>query len=373
MHHARLLSGGQTIVAVTLIAVLGFGVEPAAAQSMTSSGGAMSTDQAVELDLELDLPLRDVATAVAWSNDGSRLAAASFYGGVLTVWDSTGHRINEFRRSGRGPYPGNSLAFGNNAGTLLVTVPRPGAPADAALTIWDVETGKSVRDVEGPTPGRGLPFNQAWNFAVSQDGRWAAAAPLRVSGPAVTIYDTTTWQPSQQIALARGGATGLAFSDDGRLLAIGTMFGDVVIVNAQDGHRLITIAALERTLSRSIGALAFNPDNSLLAAGTGLGITAVQIDTPVRVFNVRNGSPVSAYRDGDQLIRKLVWMHHTGVLAFVCSDHTVRIWRPNTPSLSALVLQFSNGLTSLASTVDGRRLAIADGTHIKVYRFDRPK
>jgi WD40 repeat protein len=238
--------------------------------------------------------------------------------------------VNEFERSGRGPYPGNSLAFGDNAGTLLVTAPRPGSPGDTALTVWDVATGKNLHDIVGPVPERGPPFNEAWNFTVSQDGKWAAAAPLRENGTAVTItavtiYDTATWHPSQEIALPRGSATGLAFSDDSRLLAKGTIFGDVVVVDTQNGHRTININALEKTLSKTIDAVAFNPDGTQLAAGTGIGITAVQTNTPVRVFMLGDGSPLPAYHDGDQLIRRLVWVRGLNVLAFVCSDHTVRI------------------------------------------------
>ena len=48
----------------------------------------------------LSLPVSGAATAVAWSPDGSRLAAASNYGEDLTVWDASGHIISQFSRSG---------------------------------------------------------------------------------------------------------------------------------------------------------------------------------------------------------------------------------------------------------------------------------
>ena len=50
-----------------------------------------------------DLTTPGAAVAVAWASDGSAIAAASDYGGVLTVWDSNGHRIQQITVTGGGP------------------------------------------------------------------------------------------------------------------------------------------------------------------------------------------------------------------------------------------------------------------------------
>ena len=63
----------------------------------------------IGLRLALSLPVDGAATAVAWSADGSRIAAAWYYGIDMSVWDTHGTTISEFKGSGKGPYPGSSL------------------------------------------------------------------------------------------------------------------------------------------------------------------------------------------------------------------------------------------------------------------------
>jgi hypothetical protein len=68
------------------------------------------------------------AIAVNWSPDGSRIAAASTYGGTLTVWNSSGHRLQEIPVVGGGPAYSGSIAFaGGGAVSPTATLLRLGA------------------------------------------------------------------------------------------------------------------------------------------------------------------------------------------------------------------------------------------------------
>jgi hypothetical protein len=75
-----------------------------------NSAFAVERTGSVKITQELDLPTRGAATAVCWAPDGSALAAASWYGVDLTVWDKSGSVRSTFQRDG-GPYLFNSLAF----------------------------------------------------------------------------------------------------------------------------------------------------------------------------------------------------------------------------------------------------------------------
>lgn len=49
---------------------------------------------------EIDLSTPGASVALAWSCDGSALAATSNYGSTFTIWDKAGHLINRFARTG---------------------------------------------------------------------------------------------------------------------------------------------------------------------------------------------------------------------------------------------------------------------------------
>jgi hypothetical protein len=111
--------------------------------------GQSNQHEIAELKLLLSLPVSGAATAIAWSADGSRLAAASNYG--------------------------------------------------TDLTVWDVASGKEIENVPGPAPGQNPAFNVAYHFTLSPDQSRVAIAPARNDFAHVVIYDTLAWKLSQRM------------------------------------------------------------------------------------------------------------------------------------------------------------------------------
>jgi hypothetical protein len=131
--------------------------------------------------------------------DSSRLAAASDYGGVLTMWNRTGHLVNRIRRDGGGPTLWGSLAFVQ--GSSRIRFPYPGAVDNsAAFSVWDTVSGTIVNTVNRPQPGDDYPFNRADRFMTSPDETVLAIATR--AGPGwglrfrnnIAIYDTRSWK-----------------------------------------------------------------------------------------------------------------------------------------------------------------------------------
>jgi WD40 repeat protein len=321
-----------------------------------------------KIELALSLPVSGAATAVAWSADGSRLAAASNYGADLTVWDTSGHIISQFNRSGRGLYVDNSLCFADS-GRLLVTPSAPSAPQDAALTIWDVATGKDIQDVAGPASGQPPAFNLAYHFVVSPDQKRIAIAPARNDLANVVIYDATSWKPLVRIPRDRGAASSFDFSPDSRWLAIGTFGGNVLIVDRESGASVATLRIFTSPVNNPVGSIAFSPDGTLLAAGGGAGGDASRVTEPVRVHSVADGSLIAAYQGARQPIWKLAWVLDGRALAFVSSDKTVRVWHPRGNAGPGTSTGFSPNLMSIAASPDGGRLAVTDDTRVNIYRL----
>jgi WD40 repeat protein len=68
---------------------------------------------------ESTLETQGAALAVAWSPDGSKLAAASDYGNTLSVWSRLGKPLVKINRPGEGPEVSGSIAFADDSRELV--------------------------------------------------------------------------------------------------------------------------------------------------------------------------------------------------------------------------------------------------------------
>ena len=138
-------------------------------------------------------------------------------------------------------------------GGLLVACPKKslvaveGGPSDTkTITVWNYETD-SIVTLQAP-PG------VAEVLAFSSDGRWFAAGATRT-----TVWDTTDWSVKNVIPQLTHG---IAFSPDGRRLALGTG-GGVRLWDTKTNRHLGELKA-DGTLFRT----AFSPDGNRILATT---------------------------------------------------------------------------------------------------------
>jgi WD40 repeat protein/serine/threonine protein kinase/tetratricopeptide (TPR) repeat protein len=150
--------------------------------------------------------------------------------------------------------PAQSLVLRGQPGIEKVAVSPDGRWAaagcwhGAGARVWDCQTGRSVKDL--------LPQIGVVAVAFSPDGRWLVTA----CGQGVTFWEVGTWEAGLQIP-CRGEC--LAFSPDGRLLAVCDSPYVVKLFAPTDGRQL---AALEAPNLHPIAHLCFSPDGSQLAA-----------------------------------------------------------------------------------------------------------
>jgi WD40 repeat protein len=200
-------------------------------------------------------PLTDTVNRVAFSPNGKRLAAAGSYEAWL--WDVAGRKqLSSFRHHANG-YP---AAFSLDLKTLA-------APCHQDMDLWDLSSGKlrlTLPDHHG----------RAGHAAFSPDGKTVAVAIGRAERPTRYVGEVKLWDAvtGKEGATFRGHGShvwALQFTPDGRALAL---------LTAQELHAAKELRIIDSTTGRlrarvpfSIkgdpSCLAFSRDGKVLAVG----------------------------------------------------------------------------------------------------------
>ena len=314
---------------------------------------------------------------LTWSSDGKRIAAASNFGRNIAIWSQDGKPEQDIQRSlSNGPYVGNSLAF-LGGGSLMLTPPDKalGLAETRSFSVWDIAQHKVVRDVPGPHPDRNFRFNQAQIFAVSPDESKVAVVSSLLAGEPVIVYSADGWAVIRRFPMEpRSTATALAFTPDGKQVAVGTIDGTVELQSSttpvpsksEPSKKILTAFPGQRYIR--IGAVAFSPDGKYLAAGVGLAVTDAQRRLPsVLLWRLDDLSLVGSYLPGVTPVRQISWDAKGSHMAVAAGDRTVRIGSPIGPKTEWASLQFPSPVLSLGFSPKQEVLAVASGATVTTF------
>ena len=164
------------------------------------------------------------------------------------------------------------------SGTTTVSFSHDGKtlaskPWDGFLYLWDVATLENIATLE-------LGYGRSGGFALfSPDGALLASASHHVAGfryrASLKLWDARTREEvftfEQDVDVPRDEVTGQitsgVFSADGRLLAVGSYFGIILLVDTVKKE----VAATLQQRSR-VSSLSFSPDGGALASASEDGI-----------------------------------------------------------------------------------------------------
>jgi len=230
--------------------------------------------------------------------------------------------------------------------------PDDGHVASEPGAIWNLTTGEQVR---APTTG-------AAHVTFSPDGVWMALAGYNAP---IELWDVETWQVVQTLAGHTDRVFGIAFSPDSSLLASGSGMGpsDVSDFTVRlwdvEGGRELHVLQGHRG---DVHAVAFSPDGTLLASAS--------TDYTVRVWDVQSGEVVHTlnHRDG---LWDVAFSPDGKLLASAGVEHQVRLWDVAS-GRSLRSLRHDDELTAVAFSPDGTVLA-SGGYDNQVYLWGIPR
>jgi WD40 repeat protein len=265
--------------------------------------------------LELDGQPELYRKGLGFSPDGKLLASGHAGTGEIALWDvTTGAKTLTMQFEGwvvdvAFTPDGTVLGVGSNS-------PRTG------VKLWDVATGAEIRthlDVLYP-----IVFQPSGDL-LAVNGNCRDRVGIGLCDPAIVLFDANTGD--EALTIASNFAIGaLAFSPDGTRLAADVcarrderrrcIGKDVKLWEVTTGEEVRTYRVDEA--AERLEALAFSPDGSLLAGALNNGM--------VQIWEVSSGREVRAYQPSSQVASDVAFSPNGRYLASSSWDGLIRLW-----------------------------------------------
>jgi WD40 repeat protein len=253
------------------------------------------------------------ATAVAISADGKTVACNSARDERIRLFDAETSEERILAGGHNGPVQAVAVA---PDGRLVFTA----SAHEHTVQVWDAQTWAPVRLLPLRDVVSRNDFGPS-SFAVAPDGKTLLAAGHR--------WETATWRRLPELVDVKLAA----YAPDGRTLALSGWVEGVRLVRASDGavlHKLLTLHDEDGsdTEYQPAAGLAFSPDGKRLAVGVSTpGQGGAPGDT-VRLFDAATGKAAGSLRPGNQGPSSLAFSPDGRLLAVSAGVHLpVELWR----------------------------------------------
>ncbi len=168
------------------------------------------------------------------------------------------------------------------------------------------------------------------------------------------VYDPASGSPLTSYLGHEAAVRDGAFSHDGRRAATTGLDGGVRIWDPESGKEQLVLGQPSNS-GDLFRALAWSPDDSLLAAGGGSDYS----DYSVRIYQTRDGKELRRLRGHSDQVYRLAFSPDGTRLASTGRDATVKIWDVNSGDELLTLRDHSSEVYDLAFSRDGRFLASA--------------
>ncbi len=305
-----------------------------------------------------------------FSADGQLIAAAD--GNRVRLWDAaTGRLVRDLSAGDTSRV--FSVAFSPTDSNLLAT--GHGGQANLSyVSLWDIHTGTEIARLPGATdlpgfkvaeengPVGALAFSPDGKYLVAGFGsKWLLSADS--SPTPLKVWEVATRRLIRRLNGHTGFCVSLDFSNDGKLLASGSRDGTAIIWSARTWKSTLTLLDPDQRLSFGragrgmVDDVAFSPDGKILALASRGG--------NVQLWDVASGKLLQALKGHSNAVQAVAFSPDGRTLASGGSDQTVRLWnvatRRELMQLGQGGIELGN-VTTLAFSPDGERL-LTGGEH----------
>jgi WD40 repeat protein len=188
------------------------------------------------------------------------------------------------------------------------------------LTVWDLATGESVRDIEVGSVKDAV-------CALSPDGRRVALAnnadnptPGAIPSLTIAVWEVATGKQIASVGSGAGRVRNMAFAPDGKSLLVVRQSGSVWVWYPGSDE---PVGKLEQVPVYPVSNIAFSPDGRTFALG---GTNRKTHAGEVAVWEVATGKPRTRYRGLRGPVYGLAFSPDGRFLASGGADTTILLW-----------------------------------------------
>lgn len=236
-------------------------------------------------------------------------------------------------------HQGAVIALAWRGGPILAS-----AGYDRKLIFWNMADGKAAHTVTADAALKAL--------AMAPDGKTLASAGEDM---VVQLWDVAGAKPTSKLADHKEWILCLAFSADGKQLASGDFQGHVKLWEVAGAKKIKDLPAPPMPAPKTppdpvpAQALAFSPDGKTLALGGA--------DGNIQLINLADGKTIRALTGHTSAITGLVFHPSGNVLASSSKDRTLRLWNPANPQALKVLEGHTAWVEGVTFITHGTRLA----------------
>ncbi len=295
---------------------------------------------------------KETVEAAAFTSDVAVLASGG-YDATVRVWNlASGEEIAALK--------------GHKRGIRSVTMSSDGkriaSANDREFKLWDGEKKESLADLGGENNGaRSLAMSPdgLWLVSTTRDGKaslWDVekkSEKMKLEKTPMIAATTAEANSSETEKPAAPPPTdapepeaiqSLAYSSDGKWLAIAREDGRISIRTAADGKVHRELEAFGDVAS----CVVFSPDNQLVAAGS--------FEKTIKIWKVVSGEQVAELTGHTNWVFSVAFSKDGATLASASYDKTVRLWNVAEAREIAVLPGHTAGVRAVAFTRDGQHL-----------------